>query len=60
MQDTRQSGVVRTAERNAFEVLMNSQRQLSQRSMPDTVAEPRTNKQKLMNKVIEFLGLCLV
>lgn len=51
MQDDTQSCVA-TVSRNAFEVLMNVQRQLS---TPDPITEPRTNKHKLMNKVIELL-----
>lgn len=35
--------------------MMNSQRELCKKCMPDLVTEPRTNKQKLWNDVIEFL-----
>ena len=55
MQEVRESCALQTTVRNAFEVLMNAQRQLSQKSVPDTIAEPKTNKQKLMNSVINFL-----
>ena len=34
---------------------MNAERELHKKSMPDPVAEPRTNKQKLWNDVIKFL-----
>lgn len=40
---------------NAFEVLMSAQQQLSHKSMPDLISEPKTKKQTLMNDVITFL-----
>ncbi len=38
-------------ERNAFDVLMDAQRQL-----PDPIADPKTNKQRLMNNVISLFS----
>lgn len=35
---------------------MDAQRQLSQKTLPDTITNPKTNKQKLMNNVILFLA----
>lgn len=35
--------------------MMNARTELSRKSMPDPVEEPRTNKQKLWNDVIKFL-----
>ena len=38
--------------RDAFPVMMNSQRELSQKSLPDMVQEPRNAKQCLRNDLI--------
>lgn len=46
---------VNPVQRNAFEVLMSSQQQLSLKSMPDLIEEPKTAKQKLRNSIITFL-----
>ena len=40
---------------NAFEVIMASQRQRSQKTMPDLIEQPRTGKQRLRNSIVTFL-----
>ena len=42
------------SERYAFSVLMSAQRELSKKSLPDLISEPRNAKQRLRNDVIEF------
>ncbi len=48
------TGVV-SEHRNAFEVLMNAQQQLSLKKLPDLIQQPKTAKQRLMNNIITFL-----
>ncbi|MCG8621697.1 MAG: hypothetical protein MJE68_06820, partial [Proteobacteria bacterium] len=40
---------------NAFDIMMQAQREKSKNTMPDPIEEPKTNKQKLWNDVIKFL-----
>ena len=40
---------------NAFEVIMASQRQRSQKTMPDLIEQPRTGKLRLRNSIVTFL-----
>ena len=41
--------------KNAFELMMASQRQRSLKTMPDLIEQPRTGKQRLRNSIITFL-----
>ena len=50
-----QEPVAGGSRQNAFELLMSAQQQLSHKSMPDLISEPKTKKQTLMNDVITFL-----
>ena len=43
------------SEVNAFSVMINAQRQLARKCLPDMVEYPRTNKERLRNDVIKFL-----
>lgn len=40
---------------NAFPVMTNAQREQAKKSLPDLFEEPRNNKQKLRNDIINFL-----
>ena len=37
---------------DAFTIMMNAQKQLAQKALPDLVEEPRSNKQRLRNDII--------
>lgn len=43
-------------QKNAFAVMMCAQRQLSQKTLPDIIPEPRNSKHLLQNDVITFLS----
>ena len=40
---------------NAFVIMMNSQRELAKKSLPDLIEEPYNNKLRLRNDIIKLL-----
>ena len=40
---------------NAFSIMMNAQREIARKSLPDLIDEPRNNKERLKNDIIKFL-----